>query len=200
MSFFSSSRWNHWGISVNMNTFANFWSLTNIRCAFSVHGEEIIEEFLWRWTHSWMLDDFCRKSDVFLSSRRWDHWRVSVIMNTFANVWPLTNIGCVFFLDRDEIIEEFIWGWTDSPLFDHWRTSHVFSLFIEMTPLKDFSNDEHIRQCLIIAQERMSFFSTSRWDHWRITVNIITLTSVWSVTKVPCPFPFHLDDIIQEFP
>ena len=148
MSFLSSSRSGHWTISLKMNTFANIWSLINILLSFSLHRDQIIEQFRWRWTYSRMFDGSATFGVLFLffdmillnnfsyhhnilhclmidqhpmsffSSSGWDHWTISLKMKAFANVWWLTNIWCPFSLDRDQIIEQFLWQWTHPPMFD----------------------------------------------------------------------------------
>ena len=164
MSFSSSSRSDNWTISLIITTFPNVRCLPNTRCLLSLHRDEIIEKFHWGWTHSPMVDDWAA-SDVFFSLSRWDHWAISLIITTFANVWWFTNIRCPFSRYRHEIIEQFLLSWTHSPMFHDWRTSDVPFLFIEMRSLNKFSDDEHIRQCLMIDQHLMSFSSSSRSDH-----------------------------------
>ena len=85
ISFFSSSRSANSTIFLKMNTFANVWSLTNIRCPFSFHRDQIIEQFLWTSKHS-QKSDYWTTYDVFFSSSRWDHWTNSLSTLTFANV------------------------------------------------------------------------------------------------------------------
>ena len=46
MYLFSSSRWIHFRISLKMINFTNVSSMTNIRCIFSLHPDEIILQFL----------------------------------------------------------------------------------------------------------------------------------------------------------
>ena len=46
MWFFSSSTSDHWIVSLIIITFAKIWLLTNIRCSFLLHWDEIIEQFL----------------------------------------------------------------------------------------------------------------------------------------------------------
>ena len=117
MPFFSSSKWDHSSNSLKMNTFANIWSFTNIRCPFSHHRNEIIPQFLWRWTHSpkfdhWPTSDVlflyielrsfinfsyhhkireCLTIDQnpmsFLYSSRPNQWKISLTMRIFPNVW-----------------------------------------------------------------------------------------------------------------
>ena len=138
MSFFSSSRWDHWTISLIIITFVNVWWFGNIRCPFSLHRDEIIEQFLWSSSHSSMFDDLTTSDILFLfiemrslnnfshhhhirqclmiwqhpmsffSSSRWDHWTIALIMMRFVNVWWFGNIRCPFSLHRDEIIEQFL--------------------------------------------------------------------------------------------
>ena len=197
MSFFRSSRWDHMKISLIIMKFANVWSLKNIRCPFCVHRDEIIEEFLLWWTHTPMFDRWPRSDVRFLfiemrslekfsdhedlrqcliidqhrmcffSSLRWDHWRISLIIITFAKVLSLTNIRCPFSLEGDEITEEFLLSASHSPMFRHWTICDVLFLFSEIRSLRNFSDDVDIRQSLIVGQHAMSFYFSSRWDHWR---------------------------------
>ena len=187
MSFFYSSKWDHWTISLIIKTFANVWSLTNIRCPFSLHRDEIIEQFLWRWTHLPMFNPWAT-SDVPFGFIEIRSLKNLSRMNTYANVWSLTNIRCPFSLHRDEIIEEFLSASSHSPVFYHLPTSDVLFLFMEMRSLKNFSYDEYICECLIIHQHPMSFFSWSRWDYSRISLSIITFANVWSLTNMRCCF------------
>ena len=117
MCLFSSSRSDHWTISLKMMRFANVSWFRNIRCPFSLHRDEIIEQFLLSSQHSAMLHDWptpdvlflfieiralykfpqhhCIRQCVmidqhpisFFSSSRWDHWTISLIITTFGNVW-----------------------------------------------------------------------------------------------------------------
>ena len=160
MSFFCWSRWDHSIISLKMKTFANVWALTNIRCPFSIHRDELTGEFFSKWRRSPMFDDWGTSDVLFLfiemrplnnfsddkgvlecliiyqhrmsffSSSRWDHWRISLTMNTFAYVLLLTNIRCCFSFDSEEIIEEFLSRWTPSQTFAPWPTSDVVFFFV----------------------------------------------------------------------
>ena len=189
MSFFSSSRWDHWTISLSKMRFGNVWWFGNIRCPFSLHRDEIIEQFLLARWDSAMFDYFATSNVLFLfiemrslnnfsyddeirqclmiwqhlmsffSSSRWDHWTISLIIITFVNVWWFGNIRCHFSLHRDEIIEQFLWSSSHSSMFDDLATSDILFLFIEMRSLNNFSEDHEIRQCFMISQHPMSFFS-----------------------------------------
>ena len=66
MSFFSSSRSDHWTISLSRMRFVNVWWFGNIRCPFSLHRDEIIEQFLLARWDSWMFDDFATSDAFFL--------------------------------------------------------------------------------------------------------------------------------------
>ena len=229
MSFFSSSRSDHWTISLIMMRFVNVWWFGNIRCPFSLHRDQIIEQFLWRWWDSSMFDDLstsdvlflfieirslnnfseydeirqclmiCQHPMSFFSSSRSDHWTISLSRMRFVNVWWFVNIRCPFSLHRDQIIEQFLSRWWDSSMFHDFATSDVLFLFIEMRSLNNFSEDDEIRQCLMIWQHPMSFFSSSRWDHWTISLIIITFVNVWWFRNIRCPFSLHRDEIIEQF-
>ena len=187
MSFFYSWRWDHWKISLKIIIFANPWSLTNIRCPFSLHSDHVIEQFLEPWTHSRMLDhsttsdlfflffeirslnNFSENEDIrqcliidqrsmlFSSSSRSDHWSISLIIITFANASPLINIQCAFSIPRQQIIEQFLLPRKHSRMLNHWPTSDVL-------------------------------FSSSRWDHGKISLIIIAFANVSSMTDIRCPF------------
>ena len=107
MSFFSSSTSDHWTISQKMNIFANVRSMTNIRCPFSLHRDEIIQQFLLWWTHSPKFED-SPTSDVLLlliEIRSLNNFHMII---AFANVWSFTTIRCPFSLYRHDIIEHFL--------------------------------------------------------------------------------------------
>ena len=212
-----------------MNTFANLSWLTNIRRLFSLHPDHIIEQFLSPLSHSPMFDDFATSNVLFLfietrslnhfseddetrpclmisqhpmsifSSSRWDHWKTSLSIIRFANVWWLTNIRCAIIVHQDNIIEQFHWRWTHSPIFDNWLTSDVLFRLIEIRLFNNFPQHHHIRQCLINHQHPMYFFYSSRSDHWTIYLSIITFANVWWFTNIQCPPPHHRDQINEQF-
>ena len=162
MYSFSSSRWGHFRISLSRMNFTNVSSLTNIRCAFCAHPNEIILQFLLRWWISPMFYQW-RASDVvfvfiqmrsfynlsydkefhqcfiidqrwmyFFSSSRWDHFTISLITMNFTNVSSLSKVRCTFCLHRDAIILELLLAGWISPMFHHSAISEVLFLFIHM--------------------------------------------------------------------
>ena len=198
MSFFSSSRWDNWTIYLIMNTFANVWSLTNIRCPFSLHPDKTIEKFPWRWTHSQSLiiDKTCNVLFLFIKIRSMNNF---LTMNTFANVWSFTNIRCPFSRHPHQMIQQLLLRWTHPPMFRNWTTSDVLFICMEIRSLNNVSYHHNIRQCLIIDQHPMSFFSASRWDHWTIFLKMSTFANVRSFTNIRFPFSPHRDQITQQF-
>ena len=229
MSFFSSSRSDHWTISLIIIKFDNVWWFVNIRCPFSLDRDQIIEQFLSSSSNSTMFDDLstsdvlflfieirslnnfsyddeirqclmiCQHPMSFFSSSKSDHWTISLIMMRFVNVWWFVNIRCPFSLHRDQIIEQFLLAGWDSSMFDDLSTSDVLFLFIEIRSLNNFSHHHHIRQCLMICQHSMSFFSSSRSDHWTISLIMMRFVNVWWFVNIRCPFSLHRDQIIEQF-
>ena len=158
MSTSTSSRSDQWTISLIIITFANVWWLTKIWYAFSLHRNQIIQHFLSASSHSRMFHHWQTSDVLFLSieikslnnspqhhhirqclmvyqhsmslssSSRSDHWTISLIIITFANLWWLTNIPCASTVHRHQIIQKFLLGWTHSAMFDDWPTLNVFSL------------------------------------------------------------------------
>ena len=154
--FLFSSIWDHWWICLSINRFSNVWSLTDIRCPFCLHQNAINEEFRWRWKNPQYLT-IARHQTPLFSSWRWDHWRISLIIITFAYVSSLTNIRFTFSHHRDEIIEEFFLRWTPSPLVHQWPRCDVPLLLIPMRWLKNFCHHHYIRQCFTIGTHPISF-------------------------------------------
>ena len=157
-----------------------------------------------QWTISFIIITFANVSLFadnpcpFCLSWTLYHWRVFPRMNAFSKVSSLTNIRCPFSLHRDEIIQEFLLGWTHSPKFCHWHTSDVPFLLIQMRSIKKFYYHHQIPQCLIIGQQPISFFLSLSWDTWRIFFRIITFPNVWWLTNMLCAFSIHRDDIIEK--
>ena len=212
-----------------MTNFTNVSSLTNIRCTFSLHQNEIIWEFLlagWispmfhhsptsnvlflfikmRSIQNFSNDDESHQcfiidqhSMYFFSSSKWDQFRISLTMMNLTNVSSLTNIRCTFSLHQNEIIWEFLLAGWISPMFHHSPTSNVLFLFIKMRSIQNFSNDDESHQCFIIDQHSMYFFSSSKWDQFRISLTMMNLTNVSSLTNIRCTFSLHQNEIIWEF-
>ena len=169
-------------------TFPIVWSFNNIRCLFSPHRHVIIQEFLLPSTYSPIFHDSPTSNVLFLfiemrslnnfsyhhnipkclinyqhptfffSPSRWDHWTISLKMNTFANVWSLTITRWPFSPHRDKIIQKFFLATSHSPMLNNWPTSDVLFLFVESRSLNKLSEDEQIHQCGIIDQHPISFF------------------------------------------
>ena len=228
-TFFSSSRWDHFTISLSRMNFTNVSSLTNIRCTFSLQRNDIILECLSSWWTSpmflhWSTSDipflfiqirsfynFSHNDEFhecfiidqhpmyFFCSSRWDHFRISLSRINFTNVSSLINTACTFSLHADDIILEFLSSWWISPMFHHWPTSDVLFLFIQMISFYNFSYDDEFHQCFIIDQHPMCFFSSSRWDHFRISLIMMNFTNVSSLTNIRCIFSPYPDEIILEF-
>ena len=64
--FFSSSKWDHWRISLIISAFDGVSSSTNIRCRSWIHADQIIEEFLLGWKHS-PIFEHCPTRNILLS-------------------------------------------------------------------------------------------------------------------------------------
>ena len=145
-----------------MMNFNNMSSLTNVRCCFSLHQNEIILEFL----SSWWISTICHHSPtsdvvfLFIKMRRfqnffhhaefqqcfiidqrpmfffysseWDHFRIPSIMMNFNNISSFTNVGCCFAVHQNEITLGFFWRWWISGISHHWGVSDVGFLFIKM--------------------------------------------------------------------
>ena len=137
MSFFPSWRWDHWRISLTMDTFGNVSSFSVIRCSSSFHRYDIIQQFFLAGSHSPMFDHW-RIPGVSFCSSRWDHWTISLKMNTFDNLWSLPNIWCPFCFHRDQMVEQFVLAAWHSRMFDHSPTCAVLFLFIEIISLDNF--------------------------------------------------------------
>ena len=219
MYVFSSSRWDHFRISLTMRNFTNVSPLTNISCTFSLHPDEIILQFLLAgWIspmfHHWVT------SDVLFSSSRWDHFRIFRRMMNFTNVSSLPNIRCTFSLHPDEIILEFVSPWWISQCFiidqhlmyvfsssrwDHFRISLTMRNFTNVSPLTNISctfslhPDEIILQFLLAGWISPMFhhwvtsdvlFSSSRWDHFRIFRRMMNFTNVLIIAQHPMYFSY----------
>ena len=162
MFFFSSSKSDHFRISLIMMNFNNISSLTNVWCSFSLHQNQIILEFLSSWWistifHHWPMSDdvfpffrmrsfqnFSHRDEFqqyfnidqrpifFFCSSKSDHFIISLSMINFNNISSLTNVRCSCSLHQNQIILKFLWRWWISTIFHHWPTSDVVFLFFRM--------------------------------------------------------------------
>ena len=229
MFFFSSSKWDHLRISLIMTNFNNISSLTNVRCSFCLHQNEIILEFLSRWWISAIFDHWPASNVLFLftkmtscqncsdddelqqyfmidqrlmflfSSSKRDQFWISLMMMNFNNVWSLTNVQCSFPLHQHEIILEFLSRRWISTIFHHWPTSHVLFLFIKIGSFQNFYHHDEIQQYFMMDQRLMFFFSWSRWDDFRISVTTRNFNDMSSLTNVQFLFLLINIRLFQNF-
>ena len=162
MLFFSSSKWDHFRISLRMMNFNNISSVSNIQYSFSFREHTIVLQFLWRWWisaifHHWRASDvlflfikirsfqnFAQDDEfleyfisepreiLFFFSWKWDHFRISLSMLSSKCISALTNDRCYFSLQQNEIIFEFLSSWGISTMLRHWPTCDVVFLLIKI--------------------------------------------------------------------
>ena len=159
MLLFSSSKWDHFSISLSMMNFKNILPLTKVRRPFSPHQNEIILEFLSRswistislhWPTSYVpfffitiisLYNFSQHDELqqyfindqppmlLFSSSKWDHFRISLSMMNSNNISLMTKVPWSISSHQNEIILEFLSSWWISTTFHHWTTSDALFLF-----------------------------------------------------------------------
>ena len=183
MFSFSPSKSDHFRISSSMMNFKSVWALTNVWCPLPLHQIKIILEFLSPWWISRMFDDWWTydvlfpfiniaiflefvwkwwistifdhspRSKLFLSSSKWDRFRISMTMMNLNNISSLTEVRCTFSLRQNEVILEFLWSSWISTIFDYWPTSDVLFFFIKMRSFWNFFEDEEFQQYFTIDED-----------------------------------------------
>ena len=117
----------------------------------------------------------------------------------FKNIPTLTNVRCCFFLDRNEVILEFLLACWISTIFLHWPRSDVLSLFMEMRSFYNLSHHHAFQQYLIIDQRPMFFSCSSKWDHFKISLKMMNCKNLLSLTNIGCTLSLDQNGMILEF-
>ena len=173
MSFFSSSILDHWRISVIIITFANVCSFTNIRFIFLFIEMTSLKSFS-QDVHNgeYLITD--EHPMAFLSPWRSHHGRISVMMNTFGNLWSFTNNQCLIYLIGDKFIEEFLLVSTHSAMFAGLPTSDLFvtssryhhwKIFVKISRFRNVSSLTNIRCPFSLHRDEVIEEILLRWKY-----------------------------------
>ena len=230
MFFFSEEKSQHDRICFTMNNFNNISSLTNVRCSFSRHQNEIIlQSPSWWWistichhrprSHVLFLfikitgfqnflddDEFQQYFNIdqraafFFSSSKSDHFSIALIMMNFNIISSWSNVGCSFSLHRNEITLEIFSSWWISTILRHWPTFNFLFLVMKIRSFENFVYDDEFRPYFNSNQSRMFYFSSWKSDRFRISLTIVNFNNISLLSNVPCCFCLHQNQIILESP